>query len=127
MAAFVPGHPGNPDAKLTPEMIAQQGQGAPKGNQNARRAKLVRNALKEAFIELEGGAGDDDEKLQRRLRKYARGLIELAESGDVAAYKEINDRIEGKAVQPVSGDEDGPPLLFQKIERVIVDPADSDS
>lgn len=115
------------DPNKVPEMKAQQGMGAPKGNQHARRAKLIRNALKEAFIELEGGADDDDVKLQRRLRKYARGLIALAEDGDVAAYKEINDRIEGKAVQPVSGDEDGPPLLFQKIERVIVDPANTGS
>lgn len=110
-----------------PAFKSTQGSGAPVGNQNARRSKLVRKALKEAFIELEGGAGDDDEKLQRRLRKYARGLIALAEDGDVAAYKEINDRIEGKAVQPVSGDDDGPPLLFQKIERVIVDPTASGS
>lgn len=103
------------------------GHGAPAGNQNARRAKLVRNALKEAFIELEGGADEDDVKLQRSLRKYARGLIALAEGGDVYAYKEINDRIEGKAVQPVSGDDDGPPILFQKIERVIVDPQNTGS
>jgi hypothetical protein len=102
--------------------------GAPLGNQHARRAKLIRNALKEAFIELEPGADySDDAKLQRRLRKYARGLIALAEAGDISAYKEINDRLEGKAVQPLSGDEDSPPLLFQKIERVIVDPADSSS
>lgn len=117
----------DPNAKLTPEMEARKGGGAPKGNQNGRRAKLVRNALKEAFIEMEAGADEDDVKLQRRLRKYARGLIALAEDGDVAAYKEINDRIEGKAVQPVSGDEDSAPILFQKIERVIVDPSTSGS
>ena len=103
------------------------GAGAPVGNQNARRAKLVRDALKQAFIAMEAGADDDDVKLQRRLRKYATGLIALAEGGDVSAYKEINDRLEGKAVQPVSGDEDGPPVLFQKIERVIVDPTNSSS
>lgn len=115
---------GNPNQ---PEFQERIGHGAPKGNQNARRAKLVRNALKEAFIELEGGADDDDVKLQRRLRKYAMGLIALAEDGDVAAYKEINDRLEGKAVQPVSGDDEGSPILFHKIERVIVDPTNTGS
>lgn len=103
------------------------GHGAPKGNQNARRAKLIRNALKDAFIELEGGAEDDDVKLQRRLRKYARGLIKLAEDGDVSAYKEINDRLDGKAVQPIAGDEDSPPVQIGRIERVIVDAVAEDT
>lgn len=99
------------------------GQGAPVGNQNARRSKLVRNALKQAFIAMDNGAGDDDEKLQRALQRYARGLIKLAEDGDVSAYKEINDRIEGKSVQPIAGDDDSPPVRIGRIERVIVDVA----
>lgn len=45
-------------------------------------------------------------------------------AAQVAAAKELLDRGYGKATQPISGDEDGPPVLH-KIIREIVDPMDS--
>lgn len=58
------------------------------------------------------------------LRRIAEKVVLMAESGDMAAIKEIGDRIEGKPAQTqiVQGDEDGGPVRVDKIERVIVDP-----
>lgn len=45
-----------------------------------------------------------------KLRRIAEALYDKAEAGDVSAIKELADRLDGKAVQPVSGDEDSPPV-----------------
>lgn len=64
-----------------------------------------------------------------KLRKIAENTVILAEAGEQWAVKEIADRMDGKAVQQqiVTGDEDGGPVRFQKIERVIVDPQNRDA
>ena len=53
-------------------------------------------------------------------------LVEVLESdsasGKVAAANALLDRGWGKTEQPITG-LDGGPIQFQKIERVIVDPA----
>lgn len=49
------------------------------------------------------------------------------DSARVAAAKELLDRGWGKATQPISGDEDGPPIKFTRIELIGVRPADQDS
>lgn len=62
------------------------------------------------------------------LRRIADALIEKAAAGDVPAIKEVADRIDGKVPQALVGDEDGPPInLVHRIERIIVDPANSDA
>jgi len=61
--------------------------------------KLVRDALKAALRQ-------EPEKLKRIVGKW----LEKAEAGDMAAIKEMTDRIDGKAVQPISGDDEGPPI-----------------
>lgn len=57
----------------------------------------------------------------QRLELLADALVEKGLDGDVAAIREIGDRLDGKATQPISGDEDAPPV-FVRFERVIVDP-----
>jgi len=49
-------------------------------------------------------------------------LIAKALEGDIAAIKEIGDRLEGKPAQVISGDADNPLTVINKIERVIVNP-----
>jgi hypothetical protein len=49
----------------------------------------------------------------------ARALISKAASGDVAALKELGDRIDGKVPQLIGGDRENP-MQYQRIERVIV-------
>lgn len=65
---------------------------APVGNKNAAKGTMWRDALR---LEL---AQD-----KQRIRKLARALLEKAEAGDIAALKELGDRLDGKAVQAIEG------------------------
>lgn len=62
-----------------------------------------------------------------KLRAVADALVAKAISGDVAAIKEIADRIDGKVPQALVGDSDFDPITISRIERVVVDPANPDS
>jgi hypothetical protein len=57
-----------------------------------------------------------------KLAQIAEALVDKAATGDVQAIKEVADRLDGKATQPISGDDDAAPILLARIERVIVDP-----
>ena len=63
------------------------------GNANSgrRQEKPFRDALR---IEI-AAAGED----QKALRKIAAALVQKASDGDMAAIKEVADRLDGKAVQ----------------------------
>jgi hypothetical protein len=80
--------------------------------------KLVRDAI---IIALKREAVDGEGKPTRRLTLIAEKLVEKAVAGDIHAIKEIADRVDGKATQPLAGDEAGPRLIT-RIERVIVRP-----
>ena len=56
-----------------------------------------------------------------RLKKAAEKAWDKAIEGDLAAFKEIADRLDGKSVQPIAGDDDNPLTLIHRIERVIID------
>lgn len=86
-----------------------------------RKEKPFRDALMLAIKEAE------DDKL--KLRKVAEKLVAKAMDGDVAAIKEVADRLDGKVPQTniLQGDEDGGPVRTEKVERLIVDPANSNS
>ena len=56
-----------------------------------------------------------------RLRAVAEMLVKKGMEGDIAAIKEIADRLDGKVPQAIVGSDDDPPISVQKIERVIVD------
>jgi hypothetical protein len=45
------------------------------------------------------------------LNAVALALVKKAKEGDVPAIKELADRLDGKVTQPVSGDEDGSPIV----------------
>lgn len=62
------------------------------------------------------------------LAELARLTLEAeSEAARVGAIKELLDRAYGKATQPISGDDDAPPIRFTRIERVVVDPEDTDT
>jgi len=78
-------------------------------------ANMLNIAIKEAV------EGSDKTK----LRAVADALLDKAMAGDVAAIKEVADRLDGKVPQAVVGGDDteNPINLVARIERVIVDDA----
>ena len=58
-----------------------------------------------------------------KLRAVADALVDKAMSGDVAAIKEVADRIDGKVPQALVGDDEFDPInLISGIERTVVRP-----
>ena len=84
--------------------------GAPAGNQNSSKSnRLWGETIRRAVLQADGA----------KLRAIADALIDKAADGDIAAIKELGDRIDGKATQAlaVSGDGEGSPIQ----NRVVVE------
>lgn len=62
------------------------------------------------------------------LRYIARQLLNRA-GDETAAAREVGDRLDGKPAQAIIGGEDDDPAVkvLQRIERVIVDPAQKET
>ena len=76
--------------------------GAPKGNQNAVKAKKWTDAIERA---LEKRSRIDQ---KAALDDLAEKLLEKCAEGDLQALKELGDRLEGKPAQSVVGDPENP-------------------
>lgn len=74
--------------------------------------KIIRDALLGALRQ------DPD-----RLKRMAEKIWQKAEEGDLAAFKEITDRIDGKAVQPLVGDDDYDAIKIQADVNLTPDEA----
>jgi ribosomal protein L17 len=85
--------------------------GAPLGNKNGVKNKPWREAIDRALAQGDG----------KKLRSIADKLIDLAAEGDMAAIRELGDRLDGKPAQAITG-ADGGPLLISDVTRTIVDP-----
>jgi hypothetical protein len=68
---------------------------APVGNKNAVKNKIWSEAIRRAVLQ------------GKKLDSLANAIITAAEGGDIAALKEIGDRLEGKVAQTIQG-ENGP-------------------
>jgi len=55
----------------------------------------------------------------RRLTLIADQLVTLGVEGNLAAIREICDRIDGKATQPVAGDKDNPLIDVTAIKHAL--------
>lgn len=88
---------------------------APKGNSNARKGTEWKDAIKYALANYE-----DLGRIERgqALKAIAKKMIEQAIDGDKDARKEIGERLDGKAVQAISGPEGE--SLFSGIEVSFV-------
>lgn len=79
---------------------------AAKGNQYAAKERVwciaINNALEKRGAKL-GRLG--------ALEQLAEKLLEQCDAGDMAALKELGDRLDGKAVQAIAGDKDQPLVL----------------
>lgn len=89
--------------------------GAPLGNKNAAKGKMWQQAIERVIA-----------KRPKDLEDAALALVAAAKAGDIAALKELGDRIDGKAVATVQGPaDDGAHIV--RAEHHIVDPADTGS
>lgn len=86
---------------------------APLGNQNAKKAKRWQKAIERALAR----ASNSD--IDAGLDKAADKLVQAASEGDQWALKELGDRIDGKAVQPIAGDDDSPPLQVKGVIELV--------
>ena len=71
--------------------------GAQPGNKNAAKNKPWAEAIRKAIArrDLEGDS--------QALNKLAEKLLTQCDAGDLAALKELGDRLDGKANQSISG------------------------
>lgn len=74
--------------------------GAPVGNQNAIKAKRWSDAIDRALAKRSKGDGI------KALDKLAEKFLDKVEAGGMDGFRELGDRIEGKVIQPVSGELD---------------------
>lgn len=71
--------------------------GAPKGNRNAAKENRLWGETIRRVVTQQNSM---------RLRAAAEKLVEAAEAGDIAALRELGDRLDGKAVQQIAADVD---------------------
>ena len=96
--------------------------GAPLGNTNAKKGKPWQEAIERA-LEIHKPADR-----RERLEALAASLVAKAMEGDMAALKEIGDRLDGKPKQQIEATGlDGAAIAIERIERVITDPANTNA
>ena len=80
------------------------------GNRNASKDKLWEGAVRRAILADDG----------KRLRAIAERLLDKAAEGDVAAIKEVGDRLDGKPKQSMehTGEGGGPVKASLTVEFV---------
>ena len=59
-----------------------------------------------------------------KLDKLAEALIAKAKTGDVAALREVSDRLDGKVAQAVVGDDGSEPITLRTIVTGVIRPGD---
>ena len=74
---------------------------APKGNQNAAKGTRWRDAIERALAKRSKAKGI--EALDDLAEKFLAAVI----GEGVTGYRELADRLDGKAVQPIQADVDG--------------------
>jgi len=93
--------------------------GAPVGNTNAAHTKKPWQDAINRALEIHKPADR-----RERLDALAASLVAKAMDGDMAALKEIGDRLDGKPKQQIEATGlDGGAIAIERIERVITDPA----
>lgn len=83
-------------------MAERDGAGAPVGNSNRRKGRIFGDAI-EAALNLKSRSG-----AKARIEVIADKIVSMAEDGDLAAIKELADRIDGKVAQALAGHDGGP-------------------
>jgi len=85
--------------------------GAPLGNQNAvKKQRFISDAIKRKLVQS-----------PERAARIAEQVLVMAEAGDLAAFKELLDRTEGKAPQPIVGDDDSDAISIKELVIRAID------
>ena len=85
--------------------------GAQPGNQNAaKKNRYISDAIKRKLVQ-------DPERAARIAEK----VLTDAEAGNYQAFKELMDRTEGKAPQPIVGDDDSDPISIKELVIRAID------
>jgi len=95
--------------------------GAPKGNNNAGKGKMWRDALHRALARAADGRS---KTVEAGLDKVANTVVQQAMEGDKDAWREIADRTDGKPTQVHAGDEENP-LVPSEIIVTLVRPGEA--
>jgi hypothetical protein len=91
--------------------------GGQPGNRNAQKGRIWSEAVIQAGKRADAGITQGD----RLVDIAALALWDKAISGDVPALRELGDRLDGKAAQPVELNAD---VEVNSIVRTIVDPVE---
>jgi hypothetical protein len=86
-------------------LAERDGAGAPIGNRNNRKGRLFGDAI-EAALKLQSRSG-----AKARIDVIADKIVSMAEEGDMAAIRELGDRIDGKVAQAITGADGGPMVV----------------
>jgi DNA-binding GntR family transcriptional regulator len=78
--------------------------GAPVGNQNAAKGRRWAAAIERALAKRAGKRSLKD--AQEALDELAEQFLDAVSQGDISAFKELGDRLDGKAHQAVTHDGD---------------------
>jgi len=89
--------------------------GGQPGNSNAKKGKPWISAIHRALRKR--SRSDQMEALDEIAEKF----LDAVCTGDIQAFKELGDRLDGKAAQShtIAGDADAP--ILHRIERVIIE------
>jgi hypothetical protein len=89
------------------------------GNENSgpRKTKEMRDALRLALKD------DINAPPRNKMDAIVRAHVSKALEGDMAAIKEIYDRIDGKVAQAIVGDSDGDAIQFETTSKEQKDAA----
>lgn len=89
--------------------------GAPLGNQNAAKAKRWQKALERALARA--SSSDVDAGLDKVADRVVKAATEETGPDAREAWKEIGDRIDGKAAQEITGKDGGPLVVIQATQH----------
>ena len=87
--------------------------GAPKGSRNAAKNRPFAEAIDKALKQTGKGKAT-------KLRELAEKIIDMAMAGDMAAIKEVADRVDGKAQAQVTVRTEGKPLSEMTNEELAM-------
>ena len=73
--------------------------GGQEGNNNAGIGRTIRDALNYELAAIGREIKGDDPAIKKGMRAIVKPVIQSAQEGNIHAFKEIADRIDGKAPQ----------------------------